>query len=197
MNEEELVQCNFRREYPEILSDPKLAIMSKLSNFDQWRASKTKSRPRTSRTCSTACPCWYSCISTSSCSTSPKKPSSNQKCKQLAKFRPKLATWRPPMRLNCRYTKAYIEQIYSLYMSFGFSIRKRQFSNKESINKIKLNFFAQTFENVNVFDPDKPVSTVKENASKMRSSKKSLFDPLEESIIVRKLRDNFRHFEAV
>lgn len=101
------------------------------------------------------------------------------------------------MRLNCRYTKAYIEQIYSLYMSFGFSIRKRQFSNKESINKIKLNFFAQTFENVNVFDPDKPVSTVKENASKMRSSKKSLFDPLEESIIVRKLRDNFRHFEAV
>lgn len=71
-------------------------------------------------------------------------------------------------------------------MSFGFCIKKREFSSKETLSKNKLNFFSQTFKNVNILDPEQAVSTVKENATRLRPSKAHLFDPLEEAIIVRR-----------
>jgi hypothetical protein len=83
-----------------------------------------------------------------------------------------------------RYGKKYIEKVYSLFMSFGFCIKKAKLSEKEEINKIKLNFFTQTFENVNLFNSDNNISTVKENATLVKSSKTKLFGSLESSIIM-------------
>ena len=68
-------------------------------------------------------------------------------------------------------------------MSFSFRRKQEKISDKQQINNFKLNFFTQTFDNVNIFDLEKQISSVKKDAIKSSSNKLSLFAPLEESII--------------
>ena len=72
-------------------------------------------------------------------------------------------------------------------MSFSFRRKQEKISDKQQINNFKLNFFTQTFDNVNIFDLEKQISSVKKDAIKSSSNKLSLFAPLEESIIACKM----------
>ena len=82
-----------------------------------------------------------------------------------------------------RYSKEYIEIVYSLFMSFGFRIQKENLSGKDKIDQIKISFFSQTFEHVKILDPTSPISTVQKAEPIQQNSQSKLFSSLEEQII--------------